>query len=1032
MMRCGAAALLLAGCVPNLTGAPCRTDDNCPTHQYCDAEAGKCAGGPPPPTRVVGLSVSIPAGIVALGATIEATATATLQSGAMEDVTASALWSTTDQRVAQVSNSAGSQGEVLSVGTGEVEVVALLGSRTASVHLVVTNAELVSLVVVPNRPVVAARTDVACTATGFFTDGTHADLSTLVTWSSSQPQVVAVSGAAGSGVVTPLAPGTARIGAAYQKLTASTDLTVTGATLGGLSIAPLSPTVPVGALRALEATGLFSDGTAQPVTANVQWTVDDPSLAFFPSTASGAVEGFAAGVTMVQAQAGSLMASVPLVVSDAPLATLEVVPALPDPIGVGGALAFGAWGTFADLDVLELTGQAAWSSSAPDVVAVLPASGRSEGVDAGVADVVATYGASIASSSVGVSPANPSGLLIWPPAVTAPVGFPASLAAERLLADGTVEDATDQAGWSSSCPMRVQIATGDRGGAMVTRSPASCTAAAQLGGFTGAAALTVSAPSVRRLELAPPHAALGGGGRLAFTATAVLDDDTLLDVTPLAAWTTSDPGILQVGNGVEGGRGLAADAGAAQVTATLGNAVATAATRVSTDTPVLEVWPPLLQLPAGLASALRATAVWTSGDAMDVTAWTVFSSSDPSVAGVSNADARRGELAALGAGAATVTGRYLGASGRSSVTVSGPAPTRVSVTGPVTVPAGQPGAFRATARFSDGSDHDVTAQASWTSSALALLRMRGVGADRGTAFGLGAGSADARARFAGLSGATPVSLSAATLTSLSVQGPAAPVPAGARVPLTATASFSGGSTLDVTGRAAWSSSSPAVAGVWSGPGGGVVEARQSGAANVTASFQGFQAVAPVTVSSAVLTSLAIAPLGPSGALGTSLPLRALGTFSDGTQLDLTTQARWSSADGTRVAVSNGEATRGLAMALVAGPTPVGVSVARPDGSQVTTSVVFTGTAAVPVGIEIRPPAAVLSLSSSTPLALGATALYSDGSALDVTALVSWSSGDGSVASVSAAGLLTPVSTGKTVVSAALGALTGTAPVEVGP
>ncbi|HMK74194.1 MAG TPA: Ig-like domain-containing protein, partial [Myxococcaceae bacterium] len=446
----------------------------------------------------------------------------------------------------------------------------------------------------------------------------------------------------------------------------------------------------------------------------------------------------------------------------------------------------------------------------------------------------------------------------------------------------------------------------------------------------------------------------------------------------------------------------------------------------------LELWPPFLELPAQVASALRATAVWPTGDAIDVTAWTVFSSSDSSVAAVSNAAGRRGELAGIGPGVATVTGQFLGASSRTSVTVVGVAPTQITVTGTGTFPAGQPARLGASAHFSDGSDQDVTEQASWTSSDPATLRVRGVGPSRGTALGLTPASADARARFLGLSGAATAAVSAPALSLLAVQGPTGPVPAGARVPLLATASFAGGVELDVTARAAWSSSSPSVAAVWSGATGGVVEGRSSGTSVITATFQGLQASTPVSVSQAVLTSLSPLPLAPSAPLGTSLPLRVLGSFSDGSQLDLTGQARWSSADGTRLLVSNGEATRGLAMALAAGPTAAGVAVTRPDGSQATASLLFTGTAAAPVGILIRPPAALLSVSGAAALSLGATALLSDGTVRDVTSAVTWSTRDAGIVSVSASGLLTAVSPGKSVVSAVLGSLTGTAPVEVVP
>src|SRR5277367_1153413 len=148
-----AASCLLAACVPQLTGAPCRQDDNCPVNQYCDGTS--CQSGPPPATRVVQVVVTTPAGILPLGATVQANASAVLQSGGQEDVTSSATWTSSDARVAQVSD----DGAVLAVATGEVDVTATLGTNSGSAHLVVTDAQLVSVVVTVDRPVVAPRTD---------------------------------------------------------------------------------------------------------------------------------------------------------------------------------------------------------------------------------------------------------------------------------------------------------------------------------------------------------------------------------------------------------------------------------------------------------------------------------------------------------------------------------------------------------------------------------------------------------------------------------------------------------------------------------------------------------------------------------------------------------------------------------------------------------------------------------------------------------------------------------------------------------
>jgi trimeric autotransporter adhesin len=1025
------AGLLLPGCVPHLTGAPCHADDNCPVNQYCDGT--NCQAGTPPATRVVQLLVSTPAGILPLGATVQATATAVLQSGDQEDVTTTAVWSTNDTRVAQVSNDAGTQGSVLAVATGEVDVSATLGANSGSAHLVVTNAELVSLVVTVDRPVVAARTDLTCTAMGFFTDGTHADLSSLASWSSSQPGVVSVSTSPGNiGALVALSPGTAQISATYQQFTGATGVVVTNATLTGVAISPLLPYVATGTSTALQATGLFSDGTAQPMTGSVQWTVDDPSLAFFLSSGPGVLQGFAAGTTLVAAQAGALMAQAPLLVSAAPLVGLEVAPALPDTLGVGGAATFGAWATFADEGVLDVTSQASWNATDTSVLAVLPVTGAAAALDAGASDVQAGFGGLLASATQSVDGSAPSALLVWPPSAPLTVGLPGLLAAERVLADGSVDDVTQLAGWTSSCPTQVEVATGARGGEVATRAQKTCNAKAQFEGLYGTSSVVAVSRSVQRIEITPEQAAIGPGGRVAHAATAIFVDGTLLDVTPLASWTSSAAGVVLAGNGFEAGQALAADAGSSQLSASFGGASATASVTVGPQVATLEVWPPLALVHTGTRRALAATAVWPTGDAIDVTAWTTYASTLPDAAAVANAAGARGVLSALGPGTAQVTAQFGTSTAHAAVAVDAATPTALTVTGPSALPEGEPGAFQAVAHFSDGSTAQITGQAAWTSSAPSVVRLRGTGPLRGSAVAVSTGSATAQARFSGVGGAASVAASPAGLQSLSIQSFASPLPLGVQLQLAASANFPSGTQLDVTTRAVWTSSSPEVASISSGARGGRLEALQPGSTTVTVAFEGGQASASVTVSSASLTTVTILPAQPTGAIGMEVPLQARGGFADGSFFDLTQQARWSSANAGLVAVSNGETSRGSAMALGQGAASLFASVVLPGTTAITGSTSFVGTTAVPVGIEILPQKVTLSLTGSPSIALHANAHLSDGTVHDVSAQVSWSVENASVAEVSASGQLTALKVGNATVLSSLGTLVGSAAVDVTP
>src|SRR5262249_41277056 len=96
----------------------------------------------------------------------------------------------------------------------------------------------------PSRPVPLT---LAFKATGIFTDGTTQDLTTQVTWASSNTAAATISNAAGSkGLASTVAAGTTNISAALGAISGATALTVTSATLQSIAITPANPSIAKG------------------------------------------------------------------------------------------------------------------------------------------------------------------------------------------------------------------------------------------------------------------------------------------------------------------------------------------------------------------------------------------------------------------------------------------------------------------------------------------------------------------------------------------------------------------------------------------------------------------------------------------------------------------------------------------------------------------------------------------------------------------------------------------------------------------
>ncbi len=89
-----------------------------------------------------------------------------------------------------------------------------------------------------------------------------------------------------------------------------------------------------------------------------------------------------------------------------------------------------------------------------------------------------------------------------------------------------------------------------------------------------------------------------------------------------------------------------------------------------------------------------------------------------------------------------------------------------------------------------------------------------------------------------------------------------------------------------------------------------------------------------------------------------------------------------------------------------------------------------GSGGVPTLTSINLSPSSVTLPNGTTQQMSATGIFSDGSSKDVTAQVTWASGNGSTATISASGLVTAVASGATSVSGSVGTVSETAAVTV--
>ena len=231
---------------------------------------------------------------------------------------------------------------------------------------------------------------------------------------------------------------------------------------------------------------------------------------------------------------------------------------------------------------------------------------------------------------------------------------------------------------------------------------------------------------------------------------------------------------------------------------------------------------------------------------------------------------------------------------------------------------------------------------------------------------------------------------------------------------TATGTYSDGSTASLTNQVAWTSGTTSVATISST---GLALTLATGMTDITASFGGVTSTSDtLTVTTAVLASIAVAPVHPSVAVGLTEQFSAMGTYTDGTTADVSSQVTWVSGTTSVATISS----TGLASTLAVGMTDVSASSRRRHQHERYAYGYHGG------GSPRSPwPPSIRRSPRASPSKFSAIGSYTDGSTADISTQVTWASGTTSVATISSTGLASTLATGMTDITASLGGVTST-------
>ncbi|MFZ4855885.1 MAG: Ig-like domain-containing protein [Desulfuromonadaceae bacterium] len=247
---------------------------------------------------------------VAKGLAVQFTASGLFSDSTTQDLTFDAVWGTTPGTFASVSNDPASKGLATSSAVGTESITATFGTFPAPPATLTVTAAVLQLITVTSTIdpliVVGISTAVPFTATGTYSDKSTGNITSQVTWESSQTSV-ATFDSTNSGIATTKGAGTTIISASLGGVSGTKNLTQT---LKTLSITPASLTLTASASGRFKTTATFFDNTTQDVTATSEWTSSPTSVATVNNTTDkGLVNGVAAGTATITATYKGLSAS---------------------------------------------------------------------------------------------------------------------------------------------------------------------------------------------------------------------------------------------------------------------------------------------------------------------------------------------------------------------------------------------------------------------------------------------------------------------------------------------------------------------------------------------------------------------------------------------------------------------------------------------------------------------------------------------------------------------------------------------------
>ena len=657
---------------------------------------------------------------------------------------------------------------------------------------------------------------------------------------------------------------------------------------------------------------------------------------------------------------------------------------------------YNATAIYSDGTSQDVSSTATWTSSQTSVAAITT-SGLATTKGTGTSTITATSGTIFGTASLTVTSAALVSIAVTPPNPSVPIGVTEQFTATGTFSDSSTQNLTASVTWSAMANTTASItAAGLAKGLAV----GTATVTATSGSISGSTNLTVTNAELASIAITPDTPTVPLGLLQPFTATGTYSDGSTHDLTPTVTWASSNSAIASID---ATGQATARNLGSTSISAKLGSIQDSTTMTVSAASLRSITLGGDVTIATNTSHLFTAIGTFNDGSTRDISSNVAWSSSDTTVATI---PASYPVAKGVSTGTSQITATLNSVTGNSTLTVTGATISSISVT-PAN-PEVAPGIklrFFATGVFSDHSTQDLSLDVVWSSNPPSFATIT----SPGNAVAVSAGTSTITAAFAPVLGKTSLTVSPATLTSITVKPSTAVIAPGSVQGFSATGNYSDGSTQPLLFNVAtWTSLDPTVATVDSI---GEVTGQSAGTTTIKAAVGAVIGSASVDVQSSP-QSIVITPAGTSVPEGIGVSLTATGQFGDGSTQNLTNTVTWTCTPSTIATISIVPGFQGT----VTGVAPGLASVTAVFAGIVGTTTVNTTNATLTT-IAITP--ANPSIARGTSQQFTATGQFSDGSSLNLTRQVTWSSTDVGSAVINTSGLASSVATGSSTITAIL-------------